>query len=260
MTAAPIALYLGRTHHIRRQPRRHHFNYRLASVLLDVDRLADIAKASNLFRINRPGLVSFFEKDHGDRTGAPLRPWVEKALARIGVKSEGRIELLTLPRVFNYVFNPISLFICRDAYDQPSAVVYEVNNTFGETHAYAAALGDGARHRHDAEKRFHVSPFFDADGRYDFKLRAPDARFGLDINYDKNGETLFYATWRAARQAFSDATLARSLITHPWVTGKTIGAIHWEALRLVAKGAKYRGKPSPPRHAFTEARAARIQD
>src|ERR1700682_4392648 len=107
------ALYIGHVMHARLNPVRHPFRYRVYSVYLDVDRIAETARALKLFAYNRFGLLSFFDRDHGARDGSPLRPWVEKALLSSGITPPGgAIRLFCFPRVLGYVFNPLSIYFC----------------------------------------------------------------------------------------------------------------------------------------------------
>ena len=54
---------------------------------MDIDKLAEFDKTSWFFRLNRWGMVSLYEKDHGDRNTLRLRDWVNKKLIinRIGI-------------------------------------------------------------------------------------------------------------------------------------------------------------------------------
>jgi DUF1365 family protein len=48
--------------------------------------------------------------DHGARDGSPLLPWIEALLRERGLPDDGEIVLQTFPRVFGYVFNPVSFW------------------------------------------------------------------------------------------------------------------------------------------------------
>src|SRR5262249_55068057 len=146
---------------------------------------------TRLFSYNRFNLFSFVDKDHGDRSGAPLRAWCEGAFATAGVDlGGGEIRLLALPRMLGFVFNPLSIFFGYDRAGAMRGIIYEVNNTFGETHSYAFAIeARQTQKRHAAQKRFHVSPFFDMQGRYEFILPAPGETLKLTIE-NWAGETL----------------------------------------------------------------------
>ncbi|MCS6922621.1 MAG: DUF1365 domain-containing protein [Elioraea sp.] len=254
MSEAPAQLLTARVVHVRHRPFRHRLEYRIWSLLLDLDRAEEAARSSRLFRLERPGLVSFRARDHGARDGSPLRPWVERQLAAQGIPPPAAIRLLALPRVFGYVFNPISLFLCSDATGRDTAVVYEVKNTFGDQHAYVAALAGRGPHRHAADKTFHVSPFIGMDARYRFTLSLKDDRFGLLIDETEGGERLLTASMVGRLEPMTDAALARALLRFPFVTLKVIAGIHWHALQLWRKGARYHRYLPPPEVEPTPAR------
>lgn len=260
--AAPLSIYEGFTWHKRLVPKPHAFRYRLFSICLDVDRVVEAARSLRLLREGRAGIVSFANRDHGDRSGAPLRPWVEDRLGDHDLPKPASIELLTFPRIFGYVFNPISVFICKNESGRAFAAIYEVNNTFGDTHSYVAPLSDTAQnaHRHHAEKNLYVSPFFERSGVYKFQLLPPAQTFYLGITYrDKDDKDVFRAGWQAKRRPVSDGQLARLLLTQPWVTLKAISAIHWEALWIWRKGGVYHSRPEALHTASTRAQVSRQQ-
>jgi DUF1365 family protein len=246
MTSAPAWAYQARTAHARFAPVRRQFAYRLFSLFVDIDRVA--AAQTRLFSYNRTNLFSFMDKDHGDRSGAPLRAWCERTFARAGVDLDGgEIRLLALPRVLGFVFNPLSVFFGYDRAGALVGIIYEVNNTFGETHSYAFAVDDRqGQQRHVAQKRFHVSPFFDVRGRYEFVLPAPGETLALTIE-NWTGETLEHrASLTGARAPLDDRRLLRAFFALPFMTIGVVAAIHWQALKIWAAGIAYRPKPKAP--------------
>jgi len=246
-------LYEGRTVHIRFAPFERRFSYRVAQVFLDIDRIAADLSGHALIGYNRPALFSFYDRDHGDRSGAPLRPWAEAAFASAGIALDGGpVRLLCFPRVMGYVFNPLSLFFGYGPDGAVRGVIYEVNNTFGESHAYVAAAGIHA----EADKRLHVSPLFDVTGAYRFTLRPPGAALALTIENRVGGVRQHLATLRGRRAALNDAALASLFLRLPLMTLQVILAIHYQALRLWLRGARYRSKPPPPDDPFSSARPA----
>ena len=237
--------------HMRLSPFAHKFRYRVFSMLLDVDRIAETLKPLRLMKLDRFGLLSFARKDHGFRDGSDLRPWVEQQLATKGIAAPHRIWLLSFPRILGYAFNPLAVYFCEDADGRMTGIVYQVKNTFGDQHPYVIETAedpDGA-FRHDQEKGFFVSPFIQMNQTYRFTLRRPDARLAVRIRqHDADGPYLI-ATQSGTRRPLTDATLLRLWAGHPLMTLKVIAAIHWQALRLWLKGAKfipYRGPYPDP--------------
>lgn len=244
MTASPaIRLHQGHTLHRRFQPFVSQFRYRLFMLELDIDRLGPAGEALNWFSVDRPNVFSFCQADHGDKTGAGLRPWAERQFARAGIDaSKLQIRLISFPRHLFYKFAPISLWLALDNDERPVGIIYEVRNTFGEKHNYVAAL-DGGFSRHSADKVFHVSPFFDVSGTYEFALQysAEGVRLGVTSRSDDQPTHLATLVTKTAKA--SDLRLLRVTITRPLSTlGVTLG-IHWEALKLWIRGARYRSRP-----------------
>ncbi|CAM3582530.1 DUF1365 domain-containing protein [Paracidovorax anthurii] len=259
----PGALCTGDVVHQRMRPARHRLRYRVYALLLDVDELPALARRLRLFSLNRFNLFSLRERDYGPGTGEPLRAHVERQLATAGIDApRGPIQMLTMPRILGYAFNPLTVYFCHRAGGGLQAVLYEVNNTFGERHSYLFAVpaqqaGD-PRQRHGCDKAFHVSPFLPLALRYGFDLRLPQEpgdALAVGVSADDTEGPVLSASWRLRPQALTDGALARTFFTHPLLTLKVVGAIHWEALRLWLKGVRVHAKPPAPAHAVTIIRA-----
>lgn len=244
------AVYFGEVMHRRYRPVGHRFTYRVFSLLLDIDRLAETASRSRLFGYNRARIFSFRDRDHGPRDGTPLRPWVERQLASAGLPSPARIDLLCFPRLFGYVFNPLSIYYCADDAGRLYGIVYEVKNTFGDQHPYVLPVDPahpaGRPIVQNTDKSFYVSPFIGMTATYRFRLLPPDEKLFVAIIENVPEGRQLVATQTGRRQPFNDATLLRALFAYPLMTLKVIAGIHWEALRLWLKGATYfRREPAP---------------
>lgn len=240
-------LYVGDVMHMRLRPFRHRFSYRVFTALLDIDDLA--AAESRLFKVDRFGFFSFLSRDHGPRDGSALRPWAEQRLTEAGRPRPARIMLLSMPRLWGYSFNPLSVYFCYDEGGQLESVIYEVKNTFGDQTPYVLAAepdGDGAA-RHVQAKEMFVSPFIGMDQTYRFTVRSPGERLAIRIKqHGPDGDWLI-ATQSGVRRPLSDGTLARLAFTHPLAAFKVIGAIHWQALKLWLKGARFTRYPGASR-------------
>jgi uncharacterized protein len=240
-------LFRGRTVHVRFGKVEHKLAYEIFQLLVDVDKLDTSFAGLKWLKHNRFAPFAFYDRDHGDRSGAPLRGWVEARLAEASVYTDGGpIRLLTFPRVLGFVFNPISVFFAYRPSGELAGVIYEVNNTFGETHSYVAPASNDTIEHHSADKVFHVSPFFDVSGRYAFTLRAPGDGLTLVIDKFKGAVRDHVATLKAKRLPLTDSALAMAFFTIPLLTLKVVAAIHFEALKLLFKGAQYHNKPTPP--------------
>jgi len=231
------AIYDGWVMHRRLAPKHHAFRYRVFALLLDLDELENLSDRLRLFARNRPGIVSFHDRDHGD--GVDLRKWLDASLASEGIVADGPRRVLCYPRLFGYVFNPLSVWFCHRRDGQLAAIVYEVHNTYGERHAYVLRVGhNDATVRQHCAKDFYVSPFLSMDGAYNFKVRSPRADVMITINEEEGGKPILTATFVGKRKTLTDATLLAMLLRHPLMTVKIIVAIHFEAVRLMWKGVR----------------------
>ena len=234
MTAGVI--YRGQVMHRRHRPVGHRFRYRVFTLLLDLDRSEAAAHGLRLFSWNRFNLFSFHDRDHGPRDGSSLRPWVEDRLREAGIDPDGgAMRLLCFPRILGYVFNPLSLYFCHRRDGSLAAMVYEVNNTFGEQYAYVLPAAHGEAH-HRCAKSFYVSPFIGMSASYAFRLRAPDERLAISIRETDAQGPLLDAVLTGLRSDLTDLKLARCFVAYPLMTLKVIAAIHFEAFRLWRKG------------------------
>ncbi len=246
MSGDPAALYLGQVFHGRFRPVRHAFRYRVFSLLLDLDRMAEAADQSRLFSLNRFNVLSFHDRDHGPRDGSPLRPWVEARLraAGLGSVAGGSVQVLCFPRLWGFVFNPLTVYYCSAPDGRLGAILYEVKNTFGGQHAYVLPVaGDATAIRQAAAKDFYVSPFIAMTAAYAFRLNRPGERLHLTIDESDGEGRLLVASLDGQRRPFTDLSLARAILGHPLMTLKVVAAIHWQALRLWLKGAPHHPRP-----------------
>jgi len=252
----PASLYVGHTTHSRLRPRPHRFTYGVFQLLVDIDRIDEAVAGLSLLRKGRFGVFSFAERDHGARDGSPLRAWVTDKLAAADIPASAHtIRLLCFPRMLGFVFNPISIFFVHAADERLEAVIYEVNNTFGQTHAYVVPATGAARERQSADKRLYVSPFYRVEGGYRFKLTSPADTVQLVITKQVDAEVDFTANLIAERRALTDAALLSLFFGMPLMTLGVVAAIHWQALRLWVKGAPFGARPPGPKTGFSVGRA-----
>jgi uncharacterized protein len=240
-------IYSGWVMHRRLKPRRHRFRYRAWWLLLDLAELPRLADRLRWFSCGRFNLFSFYESDYG-HGAEPLRKQIEHHLDDAGIAwDRGAIRLLCMPRVLGYAFNPLSVYFCHWRDGTIAATVYEVHNTFGERHSYvieATAARDEVI-RQQSAKRFYVSPFMGMDVSYEFRATQPEEAISIGISAADASGPVMHAAMQGHRKRLNDAQLLRLLITHPLVTLKVIGAIHWEALRLWGKRLQLQTHTSP---------------
>ena len=245
------ALYRGFVTHRRLSGPAHGFRYPLYMLLLDVDELSALDASLRLFGYNRSRPVAFRESDHFGDEARSARENIESRLRAEGIAPPGGpIRLLTHARVFGHVFNPVSFWWCFDRAGKLRAAVAEVNNTFGDRHAYVLRAEPG-RAEWRSKKVMHVSPFFASDaGTYRWELPVPGEHAALAVDLTQEGRTVLAAGLHLTRQPLNDRTLALALLRYPLMTAQVLAAIHFEALRLWAKGATaFRRPPYDPQAA-----------
>jgi len=228
-------IYKGLVVHQRLRPKQHRLAYRVFSLLIDLDELDAMKSGLRLLRVDRPGLLSFHQKDHGD--GKDLRAWIASQLQASGIDADGPVRLLCYPRMLGYVFNPLSVYYCHDRDETLRAIIYEVHNTHGERHAYVLPAGEATETvRHYCDKSFFVSPFMPMQCRYNFVIRQPGDSVQVLINEDDADGPLLKASFTGKRTPLTDAALVKALLSHPLMTFKVTAGIHFEAIKLVLKG------------------------
>lgn len=236
--------------HARLKPMGHRFSYRVYSLLLDLDNISTATKSA-VFSHNRFNLMSFYDKDHGAADGNSLREYINGLLKNVGHSAPARIELLCYPRILGWVFNPLSVYYCYDVQNRLNALIYEVRNTFGERHTYVAPILAGemsqGRIRQERDKLFYVSPFIDMKMRYHFRMTPPTDNLTLRIlEHDEEGP-LLSAAFSGKRSPLNTPNLLRAFFQVPLQTLKIVGGIHWEALKLWKKGARFHKRPTHPK-------------
>ena len=233
-------IYNGTVIHKRFKPKIHFFKYKVFSLLIDLSELNNLDKKIGFFSYNKFNLISFFDKDHGDRDGSSVINWVKKNLKENDVNCENiRIKLLCYPRILGYVFNPLSIFYVYDKNDKLISLLYEVKNTFGEQHTYIFKIKENNLLKHNCEKKFHVSPFIEMNCSYFFRTLKPADKISIIIDQYQLNEKILYASQDGKRTDFTTSELIKSYLKHPLMTFKVIAAIHFEAFKLWTKGIKF---------------------
>lgn len=240
---APKILH-AKVFHKRFFPRVNQFSYKLYYLVFPISKISELSR-NFIFRVNKHGLMSFFEKDHFPTHN--FSEWIKNLLLENQLKFEvGEVVLIAMPRVFGYVFNPVSFWFCFDKESNLKAVLAEVRNTFGESHNYLCYNSDKSKIKQSdvicVEKMFHVSPFIERNGFYKFKFlfEEKSKKIGVWIDhYDSEGKKLLATSILGKTTIYNTKNLFKCLIFYPLVTIKTILMIHWQALKIFSKGIKY---------------------
>ncbi|MEJ6390258.1 DUF1365 domain-containing protein [Gymnodinialimonas ulvae] len=239
----------GETFHGRKGAVENAFRYGIDYVMLDAE---GDARGPALFGRNRAGFFSLQDSDHG---GPPKSgrgaPWAREVLAahELGDVTDGKLMLLAQPRVMGHVFNPVSFWLAHDRQGRLRAVIAEVTNTFGDRHSYLCSHHDHRPiAREDtlhATKIFHVSPFQPIEGGYAFRFDIRPDRVGIWIEFVTGNEGVL-ATLTGKRTELTSRSILRAALRRPFGSRRVLGLIHWQAVKLWWKGARYRVRPEPP--------------
>ena len=233
-------IYNGLVTHHRFKPVKHSLKYKTFSLLLDLDELERLDEKISIFSINKFNVFSFYYKDHGLRDGSSIKDWIVENLKKFKISNEiTKIKLLCYPRIFGYVFNPLSIFYCYQE-NNLKAIFYEVKNTFNEQHTYIFKVIDGEKIEQKCKKKFYVSPFMDMNTFYNFKLKDPREKLSVFIKQTDDVGTVLTATQEGERKKLNFKQLVINFFKYPLMTIKIIGSIHFEAFLLWKKGAIYR--------------------
>lgn len=238
-----LSLFTGKVMHKRLRPRENGFVYNAFFLAIPLKKLGELPIA-----YNRWGITSFHDKDHGARDGSSLFEWAQDLLCTHDVAGISDITLVTTPRYFGYGFNPISYWLCYDAQDQLRAILCEVHNTFGEDHTYLCLpKKDGVIDENTqttTQKVFHVSPFMEREGYYDFRFKISANHFASWIDYfDNEGQKMLVTSLMGQLRPWTSKAYRKLVWQYPLNSLKTIGLIHWQALKLALKGLRYIPKP-----------------
>jgi DUF1365 family protein len=233
-------LYECSVMHHRLAPKIHHFQHDIFMFYLDLDELEIVARKNFLFSYNQKNIYSFRDADHEPAGENPLKERIVAYLRQNGIELGpfGRVMLLTLPRVFGYVFNPVSIYYCFNAEGSPVCSVAEVGNTFREMKLFLLRreeLAAGTTFCQLVPKHFYVSPFSSLDLSFDFKLKIPGDKLDIKIDDRDGADKVLISTLTGKRAALNNRNLFWFTLKYPLVTLKVIFLIHWHALRLWLK-------------------------
>ena len=238
-------LYEGRVRHRRLRPVVHEFDFPLFMFYLDLDELDGLSETGGgglgrfLFSSKGPALAWFRREDYLGPADIPLDQAVRSQVEeKLGRRPLGPIRMLTHPRYWGFVFNPVSFYYCFDRLGELDAVVADVTNTpWGERHTYVLEAGEG---RCATLKTFHVSPFMGMDQAYRWRFRAPGSRLQASVESRERDEApLFDVALRMQRRPLTRRALGSALLRYPWMTGQVLLAIYWQAFRLWSKGVSF---------------------
>jgi cyclopropane-fatty-acyl-phospholipid synthase len=240
--------------HARLEPVSHEFTYRVYFYTFDLDELDRLDREVQIFGYNRVRPVAIHDADYLSEGPGTIREKLDVLLQREGFDDPIlRVTLITAARYFNYVFNPVSFYYCYGENDELSYVIAEVNNTYRERHLYLLRDGPAPKHgfrkRYTAAKSFHVSPFNNMEGEYDFHFSDEGDSLNIRLDMIRDGRVVFRTRMWGTSAPLTTAAVARTLLIHPFTAAMTMPRIMWQAAKLRwLRRLEYLEKPDPSSH------------
>jgi DUF1365 family protein len=240
--------------HKRLTPKINQFIYEAFYICFDISKIYNLT--TKIFSVNKFNLYSFYEKDHGPKNGSNIKDWANETFKNSGMNNSiDKIFLFTHPRILGYCFNPVSFWLALNDQQKLIAVIAQVNNTFNESHSYVIFNKNGheieSNQWFEADKEFHVSPFYKTEGNYKFRFIFEQNQIAIWINYLIGEKTLLTSVISKKNINYDNKNLIISFIKMPFITFKVIALIHWQALKIFFKKIKYISKPKPPQNQIT---------
>ncbi|MBE7439282.1 MAG: DUF1365 domain-containing protein [Spirochaetales bacterium] len=246
--------YEGLVFHTRKIEPVRRFSYRLDLMAIDLDELHLLEGAG--IRLNRPGLYSFYESDYASFAPVPgldLKARVLHFLTGQGIQGivDGRLRIVLVAqiRALGAAFNPVCFFYIYIG-STLVALIAEVHNTFGDKRSYVIKLnpplkpepaGQSAVESAMVPKILHVSPFLPAEVDFRFRISLPGDYFRISISTLSGERPLLVAGFAAARRPLWVRGM-RHILRAPFLSFKTILAIHLQAAVLWIRGARFYSK------------------
>ena len=221
-------IYSGKIMHARHHPVRHNWVFPYYFYAIDIDELGELDQNVKGFGHNHWSPVCLRQDDYLRGNGSFRNQLSEF----IDTSNIDRIILVTMARFMAKVFNPVSFYYCLRPDGSPACMVAEVNNTFGERHLYIMDCEGPFPVACSSGKAFHVSPFNNMDGHYEFSFSAPDADMHIGIRLVREGETIMDAAMWGAGRELTTANLWRTVLQHPFTASMTMPRIIWQAALL----------------------------
>ncbi len=230
-------IFIGNVQHRRFVSKTHKFNYRLFMLYLDLAELDHVFNDYWLWSHKGFNLAAFKRNKYLGDPNESLLNSVKKLMAQQTNTVPDKVCLLTNLAYYGYCFNPISLYFCQQQ-NQLTHCIAEVTNTpWNEQHAYvltANAVKPDVYTMH-FQKALHVSPFLTMDYEYRLQCKYTPQQIIVNIENWQNDACHFDATLSLQAKPINHRNLAKILLQFPFITGKIITAIHWQALRLWLK-------------------------
>jgi len=197
----------------------------------------------SFFSINKFNFLSLYEKDYANGNH-DLFKWCSNLLKnKYNIKKIDNLELITMPRIFGYAFNPVSFIFCYSR-DKVICTILKVNNTFSENHYYINIVSESVQNC-NIEKLFHVSPFLPRDGHYKIKYKNNKNSIYFNIDYYNEYNKNILETYISGNKVLvkNSYMTIKYIFTSLFFITRVMYLIHYQALKLFFKKTKFYKKP-----------------
>ena len=236
-------------YHKRYQPIEYVFSHKVFYLVVNLFELEELKKLK-LFSINQRNLFTVSWQDYGFGDIDDPKKYILNILDKFSLNSQKvkQITLITIPKIMGYCFNPVSFWLCFDKDDNLCLVMAEVNNTFGERHAYLCFNENlnpiEASDVFNRNKMLHVSPFCNVEGHYQFQFDLDKKNININIDYYKEEKKLIATSIKGKKIAFNNKNLLINCFTYSLMVIKIIFLIHYHAFWLWIKKVPFIKKPA----------------
>jgi len=231
------SFFEGTVYHKRYTPRVHEFTYPF--YLLDIDLSMLHSLKNRLFSYESMNLLSFRSKDHFGQNDDFMKN-VDELLEKFGLSSSENMHFFTLPRIVNFVFNPISILVLLEN-ERPAYLFAEVHNYNGGRVVYPVKLQMKSNSVYEGEvmKEMYVSPFLETKGEYRFSFRHEGGKMSLKVDLYEEGAKKLTAAFSGAEKPFKSSTVAMLFVRHSFLTVWIVTRTLWQTFKLWRKGLKW---------------------
>ena len=231
--------YEGAIYHKRVHPKTHEFKYKFYLLDIDVADSSSFEKLKNsFFSINRLNFLSFKTKDHFGTSDNFLEN-IDELLEKFNLEKSSKLRFITLPRVLNFVFNPISILMVFNKDDIPTHILAEVHNYNNGRVIYPVKLEKkGKSFFGIVKKDMYVSPFFQCEGVYEFELKYDQNKLFIKIDLYENSLHKLTAVFNSKSMPYTFKNILKIFFRYMFSTFLVVSRTYFQAIRLYLKGLK----------------------
>lgn len=232
-------IFEGTIYHKRFLPKKHDFKYNF--YLLDIDIFSLKSLENKIFSINKLNFMSLQSSDHFGTNREFLKN-VEELLKKFDLEATNKMRFLTLPRVLNFVFNPISVLVLFDEENLPTHILAEVHNYNKGRVVYPIRL---EKHEENPKSYFgivkkdmYVSPFFQCEGVYEFELKYDENKLFIKIDLYEDRQHKLTAIFNSKAKPYNLKNIVKIFFKYMFSTFLVVSRTFYHAFRLYLKGLK----------------------